>query len=46
MKTELIFSVVQSKNDVFGVKAMRRTAAVAKPSWALGGGVSVGKSSA
>ncbi|XP_022977015.1 low-temperature-induced cysteine proteinase-like [Cucurbita maxima] len=37
---------LKSKNDVFGVKAMRRTAAVAKPSWALGGGVSVGKSSA
>ncbi|XP_022136376.1 low-temperature-induced cysteine proteinase-like [Momordica charantia] len=36
---------LRGKNDPFGVKAMRRTAAAAKPSWAFGD-ASVGKSSA
>ncbi|KAG6608453.1 Cysteine proteinase RD21A [Cucurbita argyrosperma subsp. argyrosperma] len=36
---------LKGKNDVFGVKAMRRTTAAAKPSWAFGD-VAVGKSSA
>ena len=40
-----LYFVVQGKNDVFGVKAMRRTTAAAKPSWAFGD-VAVGKSSA